>query len=147
LFVENLLGVLESALALAKWENLAFVVDEVVLFVDEDHSGKNPPDMKFGRSESISEEKLLWKPDMIEWMRTNPVDLRNFLHSLLLHILFTTTIDPIKDLKQELATWNEQKSFERALNATPTSVAVIDLLGRDKYDLNHWINGATPQAV
>jgi hypothetical protein len=144
LFAENLLGVLESALALAKWENLAFVVDEVVLFIDEDLAGKNPPDIKFGHSESSSEEKLLWKPDMIEWMRTSPVELRNFLHSLLLHLLFTTTIDPINDLKQELANWNEQKSFERALSATPTSVAIIDLLGRDKYDLNYWINSASP---
>ena len=41
LFAEDLLGVLESAFALAKWENLAFIVDEVKVFIDETNDGEN----------------------------------------------------------------------------------------------------------
>ena len=146
LFSENLLGVLESAFALAKWENFAFVVDEVKLFVDETDEGENPPKANFAHFGCVREQKLIWKPDMIAWMRDNVVSFRKFLYRLLLEILFTSTVDPMDEIKKELDAWEKQKSFERALNSSPTSVALLDLLGPEEYDLNNWINSApTPK--
>jgi hypothetical protein len=147
LFAENLLGVLESAFALGKWENFAFVVDEVKLFVDETAEGENPPKTNFEHFGCVQEQKLIWKAGMIEWMRDNVVPFRKFLFRLLLEILFTSTVDPMEDIKKELDVWDKQKSFERALNSSPTSIALLDLLGREKYDLNNWINSAPAPKV
>lgn len=147
LFSENLLGVLESAFAMAEWGNFAFVVDEVRLFVDETGEGQNPPETNFEHFGCVREQKLIWKPDMIAWMRDNVVPFRKFLFRLLLEILFTSTVDPMEDIKKELEIWEKQKSFERALNSSPTSVALLDLLGLEKYDLNNWINSAPPPKV
>jgi hypothetical protein len=132
LFAENLLGVLESAFALAKWENFAFVVDEVKLFVDESNEGANPPKTDFKHFGCVREQKLIWKPNMIEWMRDNALPFRRFLFRLLLEILFTSTVDPMEDIKKELEIWEKQRSLERALNSSPTSIAVLDLLGGEK---------------
>jgi hypothetical protein len=147
LFAENLLGVLESALALVKWENLAFVVDKVELMIDIDPSGSNPPITKFEHFGCLKEQKLVWRPDMLEWMRTHVQDLRKFLHDLLLRILFCTTVDPFDDLTKEIDAWHEQKSFELAINSAPTSVAFTDIFGQEQYDLNRWIKGAPPQTI
>jgi hypothetical protein len=143
LFAENLLGVLESAFALAKWENFAFVVDEVKLFIDETEEGENPPKINFEHFGCVREQKLIWKPDSIEWMHSNFESVRKFLLRLLLEILFSSTIDPLEDIRKELDAWDKEKSFERALSSSPTSVAILDLLGREKYDLNNWIS-STP---
>jgi len=147
LFAENFLGVLESALALAKWENLAFVVDEVKIFIDEGPEGENPPKTNFEHFGCLREQKLVWKPDMLEWMRSNVGAFRDFMLGLLLRLLVSSTIDPWKDLKRELDAWHEQDSFRRALNSSPTSMLLIDVVGRDMYDLNHWINGAPAPKV
>jgi len=142
LFAENLLGVLESAFALAKWENFAFVVEEVNLFIDEDPQGESPPKTNFRHFGCEREQKLIWKPDLHEWMRLNVAAYREFLHGLLLQILIATTIDPFDDLSRELDAWHKEKSFERALASCPTSVQLIDLLGTNSYDLNNWIKSA-----
>jgi hypothetical protein len=84
---------------------------------------------------------------MIEWMRDNALPFRRFLFRLLLEILFTSTVDPIEDIKKELEIWEKQRSLERALNSSPTSIAVLDLLGGEKYDLNNWIKSAFAQKV
>ncbi len=147
LFAENLLGVLESALALARWENLAFIVDEVKLFVDESPEGENPPKTDFEHFGCLREQKLIWKPDMLDWMRKNVASFRDFLLGLLLRILVASTIDPWKDLERELDDWHKEKSFERALNSSPTSVALLDLVGKDCYELNNWINGTTASKI
>ena len=142
LFAENLLGVLESALAFAKWENLAFVVDEVNIFIDENDAGENPPKISFQHFACGREQQLVCNVGMLEWMRTNVSSFRAFLHRLLLQMLLATTIDPLKDLERELDNWHKEKSFERALASSPTSVAIIDLLQNHCYDLNYWINTA-----
>ena len=147
LFAETLLGVLESALALAKWENFAFVVDEVKLFFDEAAEGETPPKTNFVHFGCVREQKLIWKPGMLEWMRNNVGPLRQFLFRLLLEILFTSTIDPMEDIKKELDIWEKQRSFERALNSSPTSIPLLDLLGPEKYDLTNWINASPASAV
>lgn len=147
LFAENFLGVLESALALAKWENLAFVVDEVKIFIDEGTDAENPPRMDFEHFGCLREQKLIWKPDMLDWMRNNVGAFRDFLHGLLLRILVTSTIDPWKDLERELDDWHKEKSFERALNSSPTSAALLELVGMDRYDLNNWINATSTSQV
>ncbi|MGD0650347.1 MAG: hypothetical protein ABSA97_04280 [Verrucomicrobiia bacterium] len=147
LFTENLLGVLESALALVKWENFAFIVDEVKIYVDEDDVGSNPPPLKLEHFGSAKEQKIIWKPDMLEWMRLNRAEFCDYMLGFLLQLLIATTIDPIKDLKKELETLKAEKSFERALATSPTSMAILDLLGKDKYDLNNWINSAPTQTV
>jgi hypothetical protein len=147
LFAENFLGVLESAFALAKWENFAFVVDEVKIFIDESAEGENPPKTNFKHFGCVQEQKLIWKPDMIEWMRENVGPFRKFLFRLLLEILFTSTIDPIDDIQKELDAWDKEKCFERALNSSPTSIALLDLLGPKKYDINNWISGAPASKI
>jgi hypothetical protein len=147
LFAENLLGVLESALALAKWENLAFIVEEVNIFIDEAADGESPPKNDWEHFGVSGEQKLIWKPDLVEWMRTNVSSFREFLHQLLLRILAATTIDPLKDLERELDIWHKEKSFERALTSSPTSIGLVDLLGKDCYDLNNWINGTPTPPV
>jgi hypothetical protein len=146
LFAENVLGVLESAFALAKWENFAFVVEEVNLFIDETAEGDSPPRTSFRHFGCEREQRLIWKPDMHEWMRLNVPAFREFLHGLLLQILVATTIDPWDELKRELDTWHKEKSFERALTSSPTSVQFLNILGKNSYDLNNWINStAAPQ--
>lgn len=123
------------------------MVDEVKLFVDETAEGENPPKTNFEHFGCVREQKLIWKPNMIEWTRDNVVPFRQFLFRLLLEILFTSTIDPMVDIKKELELWEKQRSFERALGSSPTSIAVLDLLGSEKYDLNNWINSAPAPKV
>jgi hypothetical protein len=91
--------------------------------------------------------KARWKLDMIEWMKSNFTAFRDFMRSLLLRLLVSATIDPWEDLKRELDTWREEDSFRRALSSSPTSMLLIDLVGKRTYDLNYWINGTSSSEV
>jgi hypothetical protein len=84
---------------------------------------------------------------MLEWMQLNRAGFCDYMMEFLLQLLIATTVDPIDDLKRELDALKAEKSFDRALSFSPTSTAVLDLLGKDKYDLNNWINSAPTQKV
>ena len=57
------------------------------------------------------------------------------------------TIDPWEDLKRELKYWRKRGVFDRILIATRNSIALFDIVGREKYDLNYWIKAASAQEI
>ena len=68
-FAENLLGIIEAAFALANWENLAFIIDEVDILVDVSDRGSNPPAIDLETQTTRPAYEFLWRDDMLEWMR------------------------------------------------------------------------------
>ena len=141
LYSETILGMLESVFADAKWENFAFVVETVDLYVSTPDDGRNPPEIlpeKFG----FEEHALSWRPGMIEWMRNNAQSYAEHLHELLRKLLLFTTVDSFEDIKSELEAWNTDGIFDRVGAAASDFLALIDLIGADKYDLNYWINSS-----
>jgi hypothetical protein len=144
LFAENLLGVLESALALANWENLAFIVDPVRILIDEDQNGYSPPFLDHQKFSDEDEIKLIWKSDLIEWLKNSgDSQVTRYLRDLLLNILIFTTIDPLSDLKKELDDWNKKETFARALSSSPTSIFILSTLGENAYDFKSWSSSAS----
>ena len=73
---------------------------------------------------------MVWRSDMLEWMRTNVIAFRKFLQGVLLEILVITTIDPLEDLDRELDAWHNEKSFERALKLVTHERLHIGHFGR-----------------
>jgi hypothetical protein len=143
---ESILGMLELVFADAKWENFAFMIDEVDLHITTDDAGGNPPELepeKFG----FEEHALTWRPGMIEWMRKNPALYVEHLRDVLTKLLLSTTIDAFEDVKSEMDAWRDDSVFERVGTAEAGFLALIDLIGADKYDLNHWINTAVAPEV
>jgi hypothetical protein len=146
IYAESIVGMLESVFADAKWENFAFVVDEVDLYVCSGEDGRNPPKVfpeKFG----FEEHTLKWLPGMLEWMRNNRGQYAQHLHELLRKLLLATTIDSFDDLKSELEAWNADGVFDRVGAAEADFLSLIDLIGSDKYDLNYWINASAASSV
>jgi len=145
-FAENLLGIIEAALALAKWENMAFIVEKVNFVVDIDASGNNPPPIELtGLSDSDS-CILIWKPDMVDWLcKTDTKKTGDYFMQLLLNLLFRITIDPLEDLQRELEKWHKEDTFSRAIGTSPTCLALLDIIGENAYELRHWYKTpATP---
>ncbi len=136
---ENILGMLEATLALAKWENLAFIVNEVEILVDVSKEGKCPSDVEYSDPQGSQVLELVWAPDMLKWM--NECDRRrvtDYLQKVLFTVLLAATVDPIDDLRKEIDSWYRQDAPTRALGTSPISVPLMDILGDDKYDLAHW---------
>lgn len=135
-FAENLLGIIEAALALAKWKNLAFIVDKANFVIDIDASGNNPPPLELDRPPDPDGYYMIWKPDMLEWLRkTNAKEISDYFMQLLLKLLLDTTIDPLEDLQQELERWYKEDTFSRAIGTSPTCLALLDLIGEKGYEL------------
>ena len=84
---------------------------------------------------------------MLAWMIENRADFCRWLHQFVLRVIFDATIDPMEDLVAEMDQWGEQGTFDRALSASPTSIAVDDLIGKDRYDLNYWYDPADPSSL
>ena len=138
-FSENLLGIIEAAFVLARWENLAFIVDEFPILVDVSEEGKTPPEIRFERGLGKAGHPLIWKSDLSEWLGRGPRDeVADYLKLVLFHLLFMTTIDPIEDLREELDHWHREETFTRALSTSPVSIIVEDLIGRSMYDADYW---------
>jgi len=138
-FAENLLGVIEAALALAKWENLAFIVDEVNFVIDIDATGNNPPLLEFDKPPDPDGYYLIWKPDMIEWFKkTDHEEVGRYFMQLLFKILLDITIDPLEDLREEFDRWHQEETFSRAIGMSPTCIALFDLLGEGNYEIRNW---------
>jgi hypothetical protein len=74
-------------------------------------------------------------------------DFHEYLTSFLGMLIAAITIDPWEDLKRELNHWRKRGVFDRILIATRNSIALIDVVGREKYDLNYWIKAATAQEI
>jgi hypothetical protein len=147
LITESLLGVLDAAFADARWENFAFIFDEVCLHVDETSEGKNPPSLEPMRWNVVNELQQFWSPDALKWIHDNRNSFHDHLVSFLSTLVVATTIDPWEDLKRELDYWHERGVFDRILVATQNSIALTDIVGREKYDLNYWIKAAAAQEI
>jgi hypothetical protein len=142
---ENLLGIIEAAFALARWENLAFIVDRFDILLDiDDTTGKTPPESRFlERADNDDGHPLIWKTDMLEWLNRGPRrEVGDYLNQFLFHLLFSITIDPQQDLEEELDHWHQEETFERALGLSPTCIIVDDLIGKAKYGIEGWRNPA-----
>ncbi|MFH1741572.1 MAG: hypothetical protein ABIH23_21405, partial [bacterium] len=143
-FSENLLGIIEAALVLAKWENFAFVVDEVEFLVKTDRAGSNPPEAILKGPSVSGSYDLCWKPDMLDWLYSEERSaVGECFLQLLLRILLEITIDPLSDLMDELEKWKEQGTFNRAIELSPTSVFIMEILGTEKYEINYWYGTST----
>ncbi len=147
-FSENLLGVIESALSVAKWENLAFIVDAVDINVCVGARGSNPPPIELSKPPSPEGYEFLWGTDVLQWLRT--IDRKTFseyLMKFLLKLMMDITIDPIEDLELELKCWNDNLVFSLALGTSPTAVALTNLLGEDGYDFRLWIDSSASSSI
>jgi hypothetical protein len=139
ILAENLLGIIEAALALARWENLAFIVDTFLIHIDVAADGQTPPDIHFERGCGERGHSLIWKPDLLEWLnRGQRKEVGDYLELLLFHLLFMTTVDPMEDLREELDRWHSEETFSRALGISPVSIIVEDLIGDQVYDIDYW---------
>ena len=147
LITESVLGMLDAAFATARLENFAFIIDEVQLFIDETKDGNNPPPLDMLQSNVLDEIEQVWQTDVLQWIHDHHKDFEDYLHSLLGTLIAAITIDPWKDLKAELIQWHKTGVFSRALIATRNSIALRDLLGTERYDLNYWIKTAAPPEV
>ena len=145
---ENILGMLEATLALAKWENLAFIVDEPEILIDVAEDGKNPPDVELPTPPNAQVLESVWQPDMLKWMNEGDrTQVTDYLKKVLFTLLLTATIDPLDDLETEFERWYREDAPTRALGTSPISIALTDILGDNKYELAYWCNTATPQQV
>src|SRR5262249_43988571 len=88
LLAENLLGILEAALAVARWENLAFIQERFELRVDISTNGKNPAEIDFIKPPRNGEFRLECGSDLFDWLCQGPREemldwVRYFLFSVL----------------------------------------------------------------
>lgn len=142
-YAENLLGIIEAAFALARWTHLALVVDQFTIGIDECELGTNPPLFDF-LAPADDRYKLIWGSDMITWLHSgNRKQVLDHFMEFLLQLLLCITIDPLEDLKAELNRWHREHTFSRAMGNSPTSLLVLDLLGKERYGVGHWSKSPT----
>jgi hypothetical protein len=138
-FAENLLGIIEAALALARWEDLAFVVDDVEFAIGMDLGGKSPPDLPVDKPPGPEGYRLVFGPDMLSWLQSSPQEgVGAYLQTALVMVLLHATVDPLEDIEAMLAQWHSEETFSRALGSSPTIHAVDQLLGADCCGIQHW---------
>jgi hypothetical protein len=142
-----MLGVLDAALADARWENFAFIFDDVRFLVDETNEGKNPPSLEQIQWNVVAELPQVWTEDALQWIHDHQSGFHEYLIVFLSLLITSITIDPWKDLKLELDHWGKRGVFDRILIATRNSIALTDVVGREKYDLNYWIKAAAAQEI
>jgi hypothetical protein len=148
LLAENLLAILEAALASARWENLAFIHDRFDLTLDVEGGGRNPPEIRFEQPHSRDGYRLVFGPGVLDWMNRGPRDgVSDFFGQFLFSVLLTTTIDPYDDLRAELDSWHHEEVFSRALAFSPLSTMAADLIGSRGYDIQHGEAAADAPAV
>jgi hypothetical protein len=148
LLAENLLGIIEAALAVARWENLAFVQDRFDLRIDTSRTGENPPKIDFVRRPEDGEFRLDCRADLFDWLCRGPhTEVWEWLQYFLFSILITLTIDPIDDLQAEFEEWHKAGTFSRALAYSPTAILLDNLIGGKWYDRARWAHPAAAPAV
>jgi hypothetical protein len=145
---ENLLGIIEAAFSLARWENLAFILDTFTLLIDARDDGTTPPEIHFERGVGEEGHSLIWKPNLLEWLHLGPRDeVCEYLKLFLFNLLFMTTVDPVEDLDEELEHWQREETFTRALGVSPVSIIVEDLIGKEAYDIDYWRQSSVTSTV
>lgn len=143
-FSENLLAAVEAMLALADWENLAFVTDEIRIRVDVDGNSINPPRPQIVTASGREDIELHWQSDIADWLAyTDRQVVAEYFLSICLEILLRTTIDPLDDLKTEMDKWQKDGGLGRALGTLPTIHAIAHLIGKDCYELDACIDTAS----
>lgn len=147
-FAEDLLSSIEAALALAHWENLAFIVDEIEILVDSSLEGKNPPVLDLEEPFDPKGYKLIWKPDLLDWMSgSNGKQIIDYVQNFFFKLLLDITIDPIEDLKQEFEAWSKEGAFNRAFSVLPTVNALKNVIGVFSYDIEYLSNPASSSEI
>ncbi|MGH8095000.1 MAG: hypothetical protein ACREIF_16260 [Chthoniobacterales bacterium] len=144
---ESVLGMIDAAFATARWENFAFIVDEVRLFIDETNDGRNPPSLEPIQHTVLDEINQTWRVDVVKWIHDHYNEFEEYLHMLSATLITATTMDPWEDLKNELGQWKNTGVFNRALIAARNSIAFSDLLGTERYDVNYWIKAAASSEI
>lgn len=137
-FSENLLGFIEAALVLARWENLAFIVEMIDILIDIEDRGATPPDLRLGEPPSPKGIELVWGRNMLSWLRQSQrKDVCDYLMQLFLKILLGATIDPLDNLRKEMDEWLTEATVSRMYGHSPTIIALQDLIKDDQYRLNY----------
>lgn len=141
IFSEDLLSSIEAALALARWENLAFIIDEIEILVDSSLDGANPPVLNLEEPYDPKGYKFIWKPDLLDWLGgTHGKQINDYVQEFFFKLLLDITIDPIEDLKQEFVSWVKEGAFSRAFSFLPTINALKNVIGASRYDIEYWSN-------
>jgi hypothetical protein len=148
LLAENLLGIIEAALAVAKWENLAFIQERFELRIDTSSTGKNPAEIDFIHPPRNGEFRLEWGTDLFDWLCRGPrTEVLDWFRYFLFSVLGTLTIDPMDDLEAELAEWHKAGTFNRALAYSPTAILQDNLIRERWHDRNCWIRTAATSEI
>jgi len=147
-FSENLLGVIESMLALANLNNDAFVVDEVKIHVDIKDDGTSPPLPVVQMLNGTRAVTLIWKAGVPDWVAsTDGSEVVQYLLDLCHLILDHATIYSGDSLKAKLDEWHQAGTLDRALGTSPTIHAIDHLIGHDCYDLESCIRIASEPLI
>lgn len=138
-FAEDLLSSIEAALARARWENLAFIIDEIEILVDSSLEGRNPPVLNLEEPYDPNGYKFIWKPDLLDWMSgTHGKQINGYVKDFFFKLILDITIDPIEDLEQEFESWAKEGAFNRAFSFLPTINAIKNVIGVSSYDIEYW---------
>jgi hypothetical protein len=135
LLSENLLAVFEAALCLARWETFAFILDKVKIIMDTHESGSNPPFELVRTAPDIDGYFVTWKPDLLDYIKKSPREIRDFYKQFFFKILLDSTIDPMSDLEIEFERMHSEDTFSRALSFTPTGIINLAILGENYYGI------------
>ena len=142
-FSENLIGAIESMLATARWENIAFIVDRVEILIDMDLLGENPPALNYDEPFDPDGYLFIWKPDMLDWINKESEYMHKYLFDFLIKLLVDITIDPLEDLQQEFKNWADEGVFDRTLVTSQISTILANLIGRERYEIEYWSKSST----
>lgn len=137
-FAENLLGSLELLLSRARWEDLAFSIDEFEVTIDLGASGANPPSVTPESLSGAEPVVLTFTSDLEQWMAEHGGEVQSFMRELLLKIVTSITMDPFDKMKAELVRWHDSGVVNTIAPVTPSSVLVRNLLGKMRYDIDFW---------
>jgi hypothetical protein len=147
-FAEDLLSSIEAALALARWENLAFIIDEVYILVDSGLDGRNPPMLNLEEPYDPKGYEFIWKPDLLDWISgSHGKQVSDYVQKFFFKLLLDITIDPIEDLKQEFEFLAKDGAFYLAFSVLPTINALKNVIGVSSYDIECWANPAPSSEI
>lgn len=138
LIAENLLGILELVLSRARWENLAFTVDELEVTIELAASSANPPLLTADLVSGPKPVVISFGSDAEQWMAQHSKDAQRFMRDLLLNIVMSITMDPPDKLQAEFSRWEQSGMINSIAPVTPSSVLVRNLLGKLRYDIDSW---------
>jgi len=146
-FATDLVGVLESLLAFAKWENLAFATEVVNIKVRRSSTGQTPPSPEFQIEDEEDVIVFVWDQEPAEWLATaSPRETSELFMGACLGILLHSTIDPLEDIEGEIKGCLSEGVLRQTIDSTPTIRMVADLIGKDCYELECCVATASSEA-